>query len=268
MQWTAVIRRRVSEDYGQTWGPIEDYFDKPTSFCRQKMVVMSNGDWLFPMYYSLEAPGHGEDYSVMQISSDQGQTWKEVTVPNSRGRVHPSVIELASGKLLCFFRSRAADRIYISHSIDYGQNWSAPVRTVLPNNNASIQATLLQSGRIAIIFNNHSANDDPNKTVWPPVRYPVTIALSEDEGQTWPYIRNVDPSDGNLGEANIHLNRRCGYPCIMQTRDGAIHVGYSFRPRQCIKYVRLSEAWVMGQVDQVWDNFTESQKPVLDPMAI
>jgi predicted neuraminidase len=182
---------------------------------------------------------------VMRISRDQGETWEEYEVPRSRGRVHASVIELEPGGLIAFFRSRAADNIYVSRSTDYGRTWTAPQRTALPNNNASIQATKLASGSLAIIYNHCSShNTDPDKTVWPPVRYPVTIALSEDEGDTWPIMRDIDASDGFRGARNLALNRRCEYPTVLQTRDGAIHMAYSYRDRQCIKYVRVTEGWI------------------------
>jgi predicted neuraminidase len=249
MQWTAMIRCRVSEDGGHTWGPVETFSGKPGSFCRQPMVIMSNGDWLFPMYYSLPGAGHGDDYTVMWISEDQGESWKEYPVPESRGRVHASVIELSSGRLVAFFRSRAADRIYVSRSTDYGRTWTVPERTVLPNNNASIQATKLASGNLAMVFNNVSASDDPAKTVWPRERYPVTVAISEDQGETWPYMRHIDTGDDFAGEKNKYLNRRCAYPCITQTQDGMIHISYSYRSRQCIKYVRIAEEWIRDQHD-------------------
>ena len=44
MQWTAVIRRRLSTDGGHTWGPVETFMSKPGSFCRQPIVVLSSGD--------------------------------------------------------------------------------------------------------------------------------------------------------------------------------------------------------------------------------
>jgi predicted neuraminidase len=249
LQHTSIIRKRVSGDNGHTWGPIEVAFDRPGSFMRQRIVAMSNGEWIFPCYYSLEAGGwHGDDYTVMQISGDKGKTWTEYAVPNSRGRVHAAVIELSPGRLIAFFRSRAADRIYVSRSSDYGRTWSEPARTVLPNNNASIGAIKLASGPLAIIFNNCNAQEeDPNKTIWPKERYPVSIALSEDEGQTWPYMRHLDTGDGFTGEANKKLNRRLEYPMIFQSKDGLIHCTYSTGQRQCIKYVRISEAWIRDQ---------------------
>jgi len=246
LQETATIVRRISQDNGYTWGPPTPLFVRPGSFCRHRIVVLSNGDWLLPMYYSLPSAGRGNDYSVMQLSTDGGETWTEVGVPASRGRVHPSVVEVESGKLLAFFRSRAADRIYLSRSEDYGRTWTPPERTVLPNNNASVHAIGLQDGRIAIIFNNVSANDDPAKTVWPRQRYPVTIAISEDEGKTWPYMRHIETGDNYAGVANRHLNRENSYPCLMQSRDGRLHLSYTYAGRQCIKYVSVPVDWVTG----------------------
>ena len=66
MQWTAVICRRVSADGGATWGPVEIFSDRPGSFCRHAPTPLSNGSWIFPMYYSVLEEGdraetaHGE----------------------------------------------------------------------------------------------------------------------------------------------------------------------------------------------------------------
>ena len=54
--------------------------------------------------------------------------------------------------MVAFMRSRAADFIYCSKSFDYGDTWSEAAPTVLPNNNSSISAIRLQSGRIAIAY--------------------------------------------------------------------------------------------------------------------
>jgi predicted neuraminidase len=94
--------------------------------------------------------------------------------------------------------------------------------------------------------------NDPDAILWPRVRYPLTVALSEDQGLTWPYRRHVDPGDGFCGEANEQLNRRCAYPAILQTADGAIHIAYSYRDRQCCKYVRVDEAWIRTGLGTVY----------------
>ena len=262
MQWTSEIRRRTSRDGGRTWSAEETFVGTPGSFCRHPPTVLGDGTWLFPMYYSLEAGGrHGDDHSVVRLSEDGGETWTEHPFPDSRGRVHPSVVELEGGRLVAFFRSRAADRIYTSRSADYGRTWTPVERTVLPNNNASIQAARLTSGGIAIVYNHFSANDDPDEVVWPTRRYPLTIALSEDEGETWPYMRHIDPGDNFFGEANEGLNRVCAYPCIVADPDGSQHVAYSYRGRQCIKYACVTEEWVRSQVDYLYGEHVSHAHP-------
>jgi predicted neuraminidase len=262
MQWTSQIRRRISLDEGHTWGAEEVFVDTPGSFCRHPPAVLADGTWVFGMYYSLEAGGrHGNDHSVVRLSHDEGSTWSEHPVPGSRGRVHPSIVELGGGELAAFFRSRAADRIYVSRSLDWGATWSAAERTALPNNNASIQATALPSGAIAMVFNHFSANDDPDTAVWPTRRYPLTLALSDDGGRTWPDMRHVDPGDGFFGAANEPRNRVCAYPSVVAGEDGAIHVAYSYRGRQCIKYVRVTEDWIRSDVDWVYREHVSHAHP-------
>ena len=247
-QETAVIRCRESADNGYTWGAARTMFETEGSFCRAPIHVAADGSWLFPMWYS-KADGqteYGSDYSVIQRSVDEGKTWEEIPVPNSRGRVHASLISGEGAKMQAFFRSRAADRIYVSESSDLGRTWSEPERTVLPNNNASIRAIRLQSGRLAVIYNHASANDNPELTVWPKVRYPVTVALSEDDGLTWPYRRVIEGGDGFCGEANEALNRRYEYPWLTQTKDGLLHASFAYGGREGIKHIVLTEAWVRG----------------------
>ncbi len=70
-------------------------------------------------------------------------------------------------------------------------------------------------------------------------------------------MRNLDWGDDFWGEANQQLNRRLGYPCLMQTRDGMIHAAYSYRGRQCIKYVRFDEEWIRGKLEYVYSGGPE-----------
>jgi len=60
-------------------------------------------------------------------------------------------------------------------------------------------------------------------------------------------MRHLDTGDDFCGERNEQLNRRLSYPCLIQTRDGALHAAYSYRDRQCIRYVRITEGWIRDQ---------------------
>jgi len=111
---------------------------------------------------------------TVKITSDGGKTWKECKVPKSNGLVQQSVVRLATGHFLGFFRSRYADFIYKNTSED-GCEWTVPTPTYLPNNNSSIQLAMLQDGSLVIAFNNSSAAVNRNKT-GTSVRKPLSIA--------------------------------------------------------------------------------------------
>ncbi|WP_159884869.1 sialidase family protein [Paenibacillus puerhi] len=241
-QKTSRVVYRTSEDRGETWSPAEVLFDRLGIFLRHPPIVLSNGDWLLPAYYC-KLDGH---YSVVQISSDQGATWTEYEVSGSTHRVQMNVLERSDGSLLAMFRSRQADRIYMSESRDGGRTWSKPVKSVLANNNSSTQAVKLPSGRMALIYNDSTMERDQFRWVQrkgefrkKPLRTPLTLSLSEDDGQTWPYSRNIQMADLEYKDSEIGYS----YPSILATRDGNLHIAFSYL-RKGIKYVRLGEQLV------------------------
>jgi predicted neuraminidase len=278
-QDTAVIRHRISADNGRSWGPIATLFEAPASggiFMRQPVVVLDNGDWLLPVWYCKSTAGQkwvgDQDTSGVMISTDQGRTWRENELPGSLGCVHMSIVDRRDGTLAAFFRSRWADNVYVSRSTDHGRTWSEPAPTELPNNNSSIQVTRLANGHLAMVYNHASAADaterrlslyddiedetDDGKVVaaidtsrrstfWGVPRAPMTLAISEDGGRTWPHRRNIEVGDGYCMTNNSRegLNREFSYPSIVQTPDGKLHVAFTYF-RQAIKYVRVSEDWV------------------------
>ena len=148
---------------------------------------------------------------------------------------------------MALFRSRAADHIYRAVSYDYGESWEPPQALNLPNNNSSISAIRLHSGTLAMVYNAVAYNDQPDITVWPYQRYAITLALSEDEGLSWPWRRMVELGEGWTGEKNDQCNCRYEYPVMMQGPDDVIHLAYSWKNRRCIKYVRIAgEDWIRG----------------------
>lgn len=266
-QDTAIVRFRQSQDMGETWNEIQTLIDEPGTFIRQPVVVLPSGRWLLPVFYCTVKPGEkwvgNYDTSGVRISDDKGQTWRNVDVPESLGCVHMCITPLKDGRLLALYRSRWADNIYKSISDDDGETWSSPVATCLPNNNSSIQVTTLQNGNLALVFNNMSAAGaterrsslydeieddsgakepeivDGRSAFWGAPRAPMCLAISQDNGETWPTIINLDEGDGYCMTNNSQekLNREFSYPTVTQSRDGDIHVAYTYF-RQAIKYVR------------------------------
>ncbi len=249
MQYTSQVRVQKSTDGGQTWSEYATMFPKEGTFCRQPIQVLSNGRWIFANWICTDsASGLSGDPTALQISDDQGKTWRQVEMPGSAGRVHANVVELEPGKLCAFMRSREADFIYRSESSDNGESWSVPVPTPLPNNNSSISALKLKSGRIAIAYNpTHTPNPVKGQAAWPGLRCPVAVALSEDGGLTFPMVRNLELGEGYVGEENSTNNRQYEYPYLMQSKDGRLHLAYAYADRAGVKYVCCTEEDVMGK---------------------
>lgn len=252
-------------------------------FVRQPPVVVGERI-LIPIFRCATIPGQkwvgDEDDSALMVSDDGGTTWEEQLIPGSLGCVHMNIAALADKSLLALYRSRWADSIYSSRSEDQGLTWSEPVATELPNNNSSIQFTALDDGRLALIYNHSRASaeterrlslydeiddegldegvagpvafepapgdgDTKPKAFWGTPRAPLTVAISEDGGRSWPVRRNLEVGDGYCLSNNSRegLNREFSYPSVHQGLDGKLHLAYTYF-RQAIKYVRVSSAWV------------------------
>jgi predicted neuraminidase len=278
-QDTAIVRRRISKDNGMSWGATEQMNGLALgTFVRQPIHVHTDGAWLLPTFDCRILPGEkwdgSHDLSAVLRSTDQGKSWTRIEVPNSMGCVHMNIVPAADGKLLAFFRSRWADFIYTTSSVDGGLTWSTPVPTELPNNNSSIQALRLKDGRLAMIFNHSSAldaterraslydeleDDDASKNdvksshvsnerraFWGAPRAPMTLALSEDDGQTWPWKRHLEVGDGYCmsNDSARRVNREYSYPSLRQTADGALHVAYTVF-RQHIRHAKVMPDWIV-----------------------
>ena len=268
MQWTAVLRhqRLVLERLdladpetwsAEAWSTPVDLLNDP-AFCRNPPHPLESGEWLLPIYRSLEEGGaFGHDHSEMLRLDPSGHCLDQrVGIPDSTGRVHGSIVASRDGsQLLQFFRSRLADQIYRSVSSDDGYTWSAPEPTPLPNNNSSIQACRLASGRLAMIFNRFGFAPEPTSSEesldwgearWPRTRWPLSIAISDDDGLHWPWIRDIDAGFGFCGPMNWDLNGQLAYPTLIEGLPGELHVAYSWAGRQTIRYVALRELEVIG----------------------
>jgi predicted neuraminidase len=234
----AKVLHLASKDDGKTWSSPEVLFDKPGSFVRHPMVVMPNGVWILPMdIVNSEGIGKGAEnnYSITQVSADHGKTWKECFMAGSKGKVQPTVVHVGPQELLAFLRSRASDFIYRSTSSD-GCTWTPATPTTLPNNNASVQLFRLQDGHLVLAFDNSNT-----------VRKPLAVALSEDGGATWPWVRNIEQGRPGYGseeqKPKAPGREEYSYPSIMQSREGTIYVAFTYR-RQTIKVVSFGEDWI------------------------
>jgi predicted neuraminidase len=215
----------LSLDRGLTWTNPHDLFTEKGSFDRNRIIYSLKGNWIFPIYYAVE--GDVNEYSAMKISSDQ-QSWVQYNITHSNYLIQPSVVRPVLGhpSLTAYLRDRRAQNIYSSVSMDDGYTWSKPAPTQFPNNNAAIQACVLNNGHILLVYNPTTK-----------ARVPLRVSLSEDRGATWPYSRDLETSNDTSLEYS--------YPSLLQTPDDFIHVTYTY-DRLTIKYVKFLENWIRG----------------------
>jgi hypothetical protein len=175
---------------------------------------------------ALLVPLANENFNVaaMAITRDGGQTWEYSAPVPTVGLIQPSVVSLGGQRLAAFFRdARGLGIIARSDSADGGLTWSEAQPSGLPNPSGGIEAIRLASGRLAVVYNNHTGR----------TRDRLAIALSDDEGRTWRWTRQLADAPGE----------RFDYPSVFQARDGRIHVTFSDNLKT-IRHVSFTEEWV------------------------
>ncbi|HLY69917.1 MAG TPA: exo-alpha-sialidase [Puia sp.] len=183
---------------------------------RIKPLALKNGRLLLPLY------SDGFSMSMIALSDDDGETWRNSLPIVGRGNVQPALVQKKDGHVIAYMRDNGDDpnRVQVSESADSGFSWTAAQKINIPNT-ASVELIVLQDGRWAFI------GDDEDDG-----RYRLSIYLSGDEGKTWMWKRTLEDEQKGKGSFS--------YPCIIQTADGLLHISYSYsldKKGESIKYV-------------------------------
>ncbi|MBP5711946.1 MAG: exo-alpha-sialidase, partial [Prevotella sp.] len=208
-----------SKDGGKTWGKREQLPDTIYGPIKNK-PILNKGRLISPT--SDERDGWK---LYFEYSDDLGKTWKRtafVESDNGVKAIQPSIIVLPDGRLeaLCRTRSR---QIGVTYSSDNGETWSKLTFIDTPNNNSGIDAVNLKDGGYALICNDWPIEPTKEKGA----RTPLSILRSQD-GVNWKHWITLEDSP----------ILQYSYPSIIQSRDGHIHVVYTWR-RQRVKHVEL-----------------------------
>ena len=154
-----------------------------------------------------------------------GKTWRRsafVEADAGVKAIQPTIIQLPDGRLQALCRTRSR-HIGVTYSSDNGETWSKLQLIDTPNNNSGIDAVTLQDGTYAMICNDWPIEPTKEKGA----RTPLSILRSTD-GIHWNHWITLEDSP----------ILQYSYPSIIQSRDGHIHVVYTWR-RQRIKHVEL-----------------------------
>jgi predicted neuraminidase len=213
----AKIKYRVSNDNGETWGPVIMLRDKRGWMIRNHPVKLSDGRLLMPFY------SENKWCSEFMVSENNGEDWDHISEVCSRpGNIQASVVELGNNELYATMRTGARGKqLWQTRSYDGGKTWSKAEQTNIPNPNSGTDMIKLDTGEILLAFNNSKKN-----------RTPLSLALSSDGGHSWGTLKNIEDGPGEYS-----------YPSLCQSKDGAIHLTYTYQ-RKTIKHVAFSRSWL------------------------
>jgi predicted neuraminidase len=103
---------------------------------------------------------------------------------------------------------------------------------------------MLRDGSLVIAFDNNSSGVTRDKT-GVSARKPLSIALSQDGGETWPWVRDIETGNpaGQQKKVQDWTHEEYSYPSLLQDANGKINVAYTYS-REAIKVVRFDEEWI------------------------
>ena len=147
------------------------------------------------------------------------------------GNVQPVFVEKKNGDIVAFMRDNGIPK-YVRRAVshDGGITWGRVELTSIRDSGASVACLALASGRWALVNNDLVSG-----------RHRLSVHLSEDEGETWPWARSLEEAEPDKGGFS--------YPALIQTSDGNLHVTYSYHREgegKSIKHVTFNEAWVLA----------------------
>ena len=212
---------KTSDDEGKTWSEAYELVKGDRGGrgpVKNKLIELSDGTWL---------AGASNEINRWEVfvdrSEDKGKTWQassyfkiDTTEIKGKGAIQPTLWESKPGKVHMLIRTTGG-MIGRSDSDDNGKTWSMIRKTDLPNPNSGIDLARLADGTLVLVYN-------PDAKNWGS-RTPLTMALSHDNGKTWP-----DQFDLDKGKKGDEFS----YPAIVSWGD-SVAVTYTWN-RQKIAF--------------------------------
>lgn len=207
----AVLYCIYSEDEGLTWTESSMLWMEKGMMVRHPPVFLKNGTCLLPAY------DERRKSSIILSSQPPYSNWKLSYQFKGNDIIQSVLIKTGEDRLSMFFRPHSDPRfIWKSHSSDQGESWSEPNLTSLPCPLSGI-SVILVNNNIAMIYNHTQEHQ----------RYPLSMSISKDEGNTWGEHWNLDK-----------VNLEVSYPSFILGNNNTVHGLYTYN-RRMIKYVKL-----------------------------
>jgi predicted neuraminidase len=221
------VNQRISEDGGQSWSPPEKLTTSPFfnmgTLVRAPPVALADGGLGLPLYHELF--GHRGEWLRIGAS---GRILGKARLASPGSGLQPAVVAIDKQHGLALLRS--ADRrngvVMADTTADAGTTWQQSASLPLANHSSSVALLRLTSGRLLL-----AANPWRERNL-------LQLFLSDDNGNSWRPARVIENDPDEAAEYS--------YPALLQTRDGRIHLTYTFL-RRTIAHAVLSEAGLTEQ---------------------
>jgi predicted neuraminidase len=208
----------------------DKYFSRMGWMTRAHAVELPSGRILLPLY------SDGYSFSLIGITDDGGRTWSTSEPLVGAGNIQPTIARRKDGTLAAYMRDNGPPpkRLHVAESNDDGVTWSEVKDSEIPNPGTGSEVIVLKDGTWALV------NNDIEKG-----RYSLALWLSDDEGRTWKWKRHLELDEKHDPRSSFH------YPSMIQTRDGLLHVSYTYsmnhipkgQPREAIKHAVVNIEW-------------------------
>lgn len=213
----------TSKDAGKTWTKARELVPGDDTGGRgpvkNKPIRLSDGTLL-----AGASSEQGAWEAFFDHSTDGGKTWQRTpnldrsTLGEKHGIIQPTLWESAPGKVHALLRS-SCGYCPRTDSEDGGRTWKPVYDSKLPNNNSGIDLARLPDGTLALAHNPVVGN-------WA-ARTPLRVALSRDNGLTWPTFIDLETEPG----------MEFSYPAILPLSKEELAVVYTWK-RKHICYWR------------------------------
>ena len=191
---------RRSSDSAKAWTePVK--INQPNHTTRSNGILLSTGELLVPLHT------RGTKAGGVMKSRDGGTTWTRLgAVANPEGQGgEPTIAETNSGAIHMLLRAKDG-QLWRSISADKGETWSAAEKTGLTATSSASHLLCTRDGTLVLTYN-------PGPT---PLRFPLLIRTSRDEGKTWSEPTLLADRPAKVGGWSI-----C-YPTLTELADGTL----------------------------------------------
>ena len=180
----------------------------------------------------------GLGMSINAITDDGGKTWMMSDPLVGISAIQASMAQRENGEIVALLRNNGPVPFRAAYAIsdDYGMSWSTvKLRADLFEPGVGNCLTELPNGNWVFVSN---CVDNERRSV-------LSIALSEDEGKTWPFRRTIE-LDTRTADGDYH------YPSVTADKNNNIYITYSidygtidsYPWHNNIRFMMVDEEWI------------------------